>query len=1002
MSRSSHAIRWFTAVAVSAAVAMFAVGAPAATPVWVSKPSVNLGADPTGRACTARRLYGDPLLRDSGRDLAYDISCGRAGGVGRIYVLGSRPKEEALKVWRDAVAPLCLGPRPQEWSPEDLTAELSFFCAGGTSAGARPATMLLAASSSRGLIAGDSPPTSAPVVERAIRIFAGVEPEPAKARSRGPRSALLANLETVLGNDLAGGGFGDFASLRAAAFENNSMWLFGSAELQFADAIRIHAGLWPEDFGGRADLQSERALNLSNQRRFPEAERALSEAAQNAEKSGDLYLRAKVSAYAALTALNAGKLADVRARATQAREFIAEWRRSGQVERVQADQTIARLPVAARVAILESQMLRALAVAESRDKGLSAGRPGLAAAADSAANVDARAGSWLQSGLAQDRAALEIADGRPDSAVRILEEALTRYRRIATGTRIEANLLMDLGGALQAAKRDDEALQRYAQAFEIYREQTENRGVAPIRAMTYLTTLTRKLPKVAKPEEAADLFAAFETLATPAVAQTAAATAARLLAGPNGGVIRSWQDADRSLRRALTKLSNLPADAPPDVKQTAEEDVATWRSRVETLEQQVNQLFPNFGLVTLEPVSIESLRTSLGPRERLLRIALGLQSGVGLLIDRDNVRVFEIRIGESTAAELVGRIKKSVRNPDVDFDQRAARQLYEGLFSRIRDDLMSEAAPERLIIETTGALASLPFSVLQSAEPTDEGEAWLAKRFAVMSVPSMRAFVSARAAGPSQGTVPFVGYGDFLPLASATAGPSITRSILNARRLPSGCEALLTAALAKLPRLAGTAAELEAVKRVIGADDRSVLLRNRFTDRNVLNSEQIAAARVLMFSTHGVFGTDFPEAAGCLPDAALLTSAVSDKAGVFLDSAQILDLKLDADLVVLSACDTGNPQPVAPGESGLPSGGDALSGLARSFFYAGARSVMVSHWVLPDEDTVSLMKVFFERLQAGDAAPEALRAAQLAQISSGAADPLQWAALAVVGAPQAR
>ena len=58
----------------------------------------------------------------------------------------------------------------------------------------------------------------------------------------------------------------------------------------------------------------------------------------------------------------------------------------------------------------------------------------------------------------------------------------------------------------------------------------------------------------------------------------------------------------------------------------------------------------------------------------------------------------------------------------------------------------------------------------------------------------------------------------------------------------------------------------------------------------MLNSEQVAAARVLMFSTHGVFGTDFPEAAGCLPDAALLTSAVSDKAGVFLDSAQILDL----------------------------------------------------------------------------------------------------------------
>jgi CHAT domain-containing protein len=116
----------------------------------------------------------------------------------------------------------------------------------------------------------------------------------------------------------------------------------------------------------------------------------------------------------------------------------------------------------------------------------------------------------------------------------------------------------------------------------------------------------------------------------------------------------------------------------------------------------------------------------------------------------------------------------------------------------------------------------------------------------------------------------------------------------------------------------------------------------------------------------------------------------------------VLDLQLDADLVVLSACDTGNPQPVAPGESGLPSGGDALSGLARSFFYAGARSVMVSHWVLPDEDTVAVMRKFFERVKVGDAAPEALRAAQLAQIASGADDPLQWAALTVVGAPPAR
>lgn len=977
--------------------------APAqAAPPVAGKATFNLGADPTGRVCTARRLFGDPLLRDGRRDFAYDINCGRAGGVGRVYLLGSRPKAQALTDWRDAAAPLCVGPRPQAWNPQGVTAELGLFCAGGTTVGARPAAVLLAASAAPGLLAGDAPPALAPVVERAMRILAGVEAEPAKARSRGPRSALLDDLSTVLGGDLAGGGFGDFASLRAAGFENNSMWQFGSAELQFADAIRIHAGLWPEDHAGRADLQSERALNLSNQRRFAEAERVLAEGGQNAEQAGDLFLRGKVAAYSALNALNAGKTAEARSRAVRARGLLDEWRRSGQLERVQADQTVSRLPVATRVTILDSQMLRVQALADSRDKGPDAGRPGLGAAAESASGLDAKSGTWLQSGLAQDRAALEVADGRPDSAVSLLEQALERYRRSYSGTRVEANLLMDLAAALQAGKREPEALARYAEAFAIYRDQTENRGVAPIRGMPYLQTLQRRLPRVATLAEAAPLFDAFETLATPAVAQTAAATAARLLAGPDGAVIRAWQDADRAERRALTRLSNLPADAPPDQRQSAEAEVAATRSRAARLQQEVDQKFPKFGMVTLEPVTLEGLRASLGANERLLRVALGADSGIGMLVDREKARVFRIGIGESKAASLVAKVKDSVRNPEMAFDRAASRALFDGLFAEVRDDLLADGAPERLIVDATGALASLPFPVLLTGDATAQGEPWLVRRFAVMTVPSMRAFVSARAAGASKARVPFIGFGDFVPLAAAASPSVLTRRVLQAKRLPAACEAPLAAALARLPRLPGTAAELEAVQRVFGAEAGSVLLRERFTDRSVLDGPGVGDARVLMFSTHGFFGTDFPAAAGCVPDAALVTSAVPDKAGLFLDSAQVLDLQLDADLVVLSACDTGNPQPVAPGESGLPSGGDALSGLARSFFYAGARSVMVSHWVLPDADTVSLMTVFFERLKAGEAGPEALRAAQLAQLGRGADDPLQWAALTVVGAPQAR
>lgn len=988
---------WLTGVATAAHAA---TDAPA-TVSPAGKPTVNLGADPTGRPCSARRLYGDPLLRAGARDFAYDLSCGRSGSIGRLYLLGSRTKDVALREWRDAIAPLCVAPRPQEWAPAGLQAEIGLFCAGGGTVGSRPATVLLAASGAAGLAAGDGPVASAPVIEYALRILAGVTPEPEKARQRGPRSSLLSNLESVLGGDLAGGGFTDFASLRAAAFENNSMWTFGAAELQFADAVRMHAGLWPEDYSGRADLQSERALNLANQRRFAEAERVLADAEQNATKSDDAFLRAKVAAYSAIAALNAAQYAQAGQRAARARELLEAWRKSGQVDREQADQASARLPVAKRAAILDSQMLRTLAIAAARDPAGGDWRDNLTKAADVASALDARSGGWLQSGLAQDQAVLELREGRPQAAVGILEQALTRYRRFALGTRVEANLLMDLGEALYLTGRKDEALKRYAEAFEIYREQTENRGVAPLRGLRYLEALAEGLPPVAQPAEAASMFTAFETLASPAVAQTAAATAARLLAGRNGAVIRAYQDTDRALRRAQTRLSNLPTDTTPDVRRSAEEEVANWRRRADDLEQQVAVLFPKFGVLTLEPVTIDSLRESLGSGERLVRLALGAERGVGMLIDRDTVRVFRIRIGESKAAELVARIKNSVRDLEAQFDRDAAAELFEGVFGDIRPVLLDPAAPERLIVEASGALASLPMPVLITGDRAAEGEPWLARRFSVVAVPSMRAFVSARAAGPSKGTVPFLGFGDFLPLAESPAAEAIARSVVTTRKLPAACVPRITSALAKLPRLPGTAVELQSVRQVLGGSEDSIRLRNRFTDRAVLRDEQLAAARVLMFSTHGVFASEFPEAEGCLPDAGLLSSAVSPNAGVILDSAQVLDLQLDADVVVLSACDTGNPQPVAPGETGLPSGGDALSGLARSFFYAGARTVLVSHWPLPDTATVAIMRGLFERLQAGDSLPEALRAAQLSQIAADD-DPLGWAALAVVGAPQSR
>jgi CHAT domain-containing protein len=116
-----------------------------------------------------------------------------------------------------------------------------------------------------------------------------------------------------------------------------------------------------------------------------------------------------------------------------------------------------------------------------------------------------------------------------------------------------------------------------------------------------------------------------------------------------------------------------------------------------------------------------------------------------------------------------------------------------------------------------------------------------------------------------------------------------------------------------------------------------------------------------------------------------------------LTASEIAILKLDADLVVLSACDTA---------AGDQIGAEGLSGLARAFFHAGARSMLVSHWAVDRLDTKTLMEVLFQEIEKEPniRRSDALRRAMLARITSATgreawnAYPSRWAAFDLVGA----
>jgi len=161
-----------------------------------------------------------------------------------------------------------------------------------------------------------------------------------------------------------------------------------------------------------------------------------------------------------------------------------------------------------------------------------------------------------------------------------------------------------------------------------------------------------------------------------------------------------------------------------------------------------------------------------------------------------------------------------------------------------------------------------------------------------------------------------------------------------------------------------------------------------------LRARPLDQYRVLYFATHGLL----PGELHCQTEPGLVLSppaadAASADADGLLEASEVAALKLNADLVVLSACNTA-----ASGDGRF--GGDALEGLADAFFNAGARAVLASHWEVPSAETTQLMTGVFERYGKDrmHSLAQALRQSQLALTGQAAtAHPFNWAAFTLIG-----
>lgn len=453
-------------------------------------------------------------------------------------------------------------------------------------------------------------------------------------------------------------------------------------------------------------------------------------------------------------------------------------------------------------------------------------------------------------------------------------------------------------------------------------------------------------------------------------------------AGPEAALLRAQADAVESLRQ--TDALVLEAAARPGgsdelqrLQTLRAEQVRGLRAASTELRRQ-NPALAEF--VQPRPVRLDEVRAALDDDEAVLAPIIAEDRTLLWVVTRSTALAIPVDLSRDTLSALVDRIRDSLDlsrpgGPPA-FARGAAEALYGALIAPA-EATGSIANVQHLLLVPDGALQRLPPHLL-----VRPGGDWLVDRYAASILPSLSAFASVREAAQrrSRASRALLGVGD---PALSQYGAADQRS----RGVPASVRDGLSA-LSELPE---TALELRALATLFGDGDSTVLLGPDATERSLAETgpEQY---RYLAFATHAVMAGEIP---GLAEPAIVLTPNDEDVPFEgLLTASDVAAMRLDADLVMLSACNTAAPEggPYAEG----------LSGLARAFLQAGARRLLVSHWAVNSQAAVLLTTAFVAARRSNpDARPaahlqEAMR--NLRGLRDGAAGhPAYWAPFVIVG-----
>ncbi len=546
------------------------------------------------------------------------------------------------------------------------------------------------------------------------------------------------------------------------------------------------------------------------------------------------------------------------------------------------------------------------------------------------------------------------------------------------------------------------------------------------------------------PNDVADeTFALSDAIRGHAVGHSLADASARLSAKDPAlaELVRGEQDLSKQIEASLGAVNNL-LSLPPDGQRDQDVSAASallaeLRTKHDAAVHEIAKRFPAYAsLINPKPPSLADVKAALRPGEAMLSFYFGRTASFVWAIPKEGAVAFaRIPMKASDLEATVVDLRKALE-PEVTrveeippFDVAKAYSLYAALLAPVESGWKDARS---LVVATNGALGELPLGLLPTANAEVDAQAqplfagyrdvpWLARTHNVTVIPSASAFLMLRslpAGSPRRENL--IGFGDpyFSPeqaaeadgealkisdaaVSDASADADVTRGRpLKLRAVPH-TENVDKAELAMLPRLPDTRPELLAMARALDVDPVKSLYLGKDANEHNVETLDLTRYRVVAVATHGLIPGDLD---GLTQPALALTAP--EVAGIegdgLLTMDKILALKLDADWVVLSACNTG---------AGAGAGAEAASGLGSAFFYAGTRALLVTNWSVHSASARELTSDLFRRQSAdpGLSRSEALRQSMMALIDGpGSIDavgrtgytyahPLFWAPFTVIG-----